>query len=132
MIRVAQPKSRLDAVMPEYQFFEKHSVRVHARPEQVMQAVRESKFGDMKSVGTLLRIRAAALRIPYQDTGKMRDMRVLDAFSKSGYLSDSSENQIVMFGGANVRAMRILEVHSAQEFTAYREPETVGRLHFTS
>ena len=27
MIRVAQPRSRLDAVMPEYQFFEKHSVR---------------------------------------------------------------------------------------------------------
>jgi hypothetical protein len=125
MIGVAQPRTRLDAVMPEYQFFEKHSARVHARPQQVMQAVRESKFGDIKSVGTLLRIRAAALRIPYQGTGEMHDMRVLEAFSKSGYLSDSSENQIVMFGGANVRAKRRLDVHTAQEFADSREPETV-------
>ena len=66
-IRVAQPKTRLDDIMPEYQFSEIHSARVHARPEQVMQAVRESTFRDMKSLSTLLKIRAAALHI--QDTG---------------------------------------------------------------
>ena len=31
MIRVAQPRTRLDQIMPEYQFSEKHSVRIHAR-----------------------------------------------------------------------------------------------------
>ncbi len=67
MYRVAQHKTVIDDVMPEYQFFEKHSVRIHARPEQVMQAVRQSTFGDMKSLATLLKIRAAALRI--HDTG---------------------------------------------------------------
>jgi hypothetical protein len=62
MIRVVQPGTRLDDIMPEYQFFERHSTRVHAVPEQVMQAVREFTFGDMKSLMTLLKIRAAGLR----------------------------------------------------------------------
>src|SRR5512141_370978 len=35
-IRVAQPRARLDNIMPEYQFSERHSARIHARPEQVM------------------------------------------------------------------------------------------------
>src|SRR5215471_15786784 len=58
MIRVAQTRTRLDEIMPDYQFSETHSARIHARPEQVMQAVRESTFGDMKSLATLLKVRA--------------------------------------------------------------------------
>ena len=38
MNRVAQAKTRLDEIMPEFQFSERHSTRVHARPEQAMQA----------------------------------------------------------------------------------------------
>ena len=37
MIHVAQHRTVLDDIMPEYQFFERHSARIHARPEQVMQ-----------------------------------------------------------------------------------------------
>ena len=36
MIRVAQPRTHLDDILSEYQFFERHSARIHARPEQVM------------------------------------------------------------------------------------------------
>ncbi len=49
MIRVAQSRTSLDQIMPEYQFSERHSARIHARPEQVMQATRQSTFADMKS-----------------------------------------------------------------------------------
>jgi hypothetical protein len=63
-ITVAQHRTRLDELMPEYHFSERHSARIHARPEQVMQAVRESTFGDMKSLSTLLKIRGAALPTP--------------------------------------------------------------------
>jgi hypothetical protein len=110
--------------MPEYQFFERHSARIHARPEQVMQAVRQSTFGDMKSLVTLLKIRGAALRI--HDTGGfLQDKRILDAFSASGYVSGGSEHEIVMCGGANVRAQRRLEVRTPQEFADYREQGAV-------
>lgn len=126
MIRVVQPRTRLDRIMPEYQFFERHSARIHARPEQVMEAVRQSTFGDMKSLATLLKIRGAALHAPSGDTGVFaQDKRVLDAFSASGYLSGGSGHEIVMCGGANVRAKRSLEVHTLQEFADYREQGAV-------
>ncbi len=123
-VRVAQRRTLLDAVMPEYQFGERHSARVHARPEQVMQAVRQSTFGDMRSLPTLLRIRAAAFRI--HDTGySLLDKRVVDAFSESGYALGGGEREIVMCGGANLRAKRPLEVHTLQECAAFQEQGAV-------
>ncbi len=125
MVRVAQPRTRLDDTMPEYQFFERHSARIHARPEQVMQALRQSTFGDLKSLVTLLKIRRAALRTPFHDTGDLQDKRVLDAFSESGYLFGGSEHEIVMFGVWNVRANRRPEVRTLREFVDYREQGAV-------
>jgi len=120
MIRVAQPRTRLDEIVPEYQFGEWHSARVHARPEQVIEAVRQTTFGDMKSLGTLLRIRAAALRI--HDSGdSFQGKRVLDAFSASGYVTGGNDHEIVMCGGANVQAQRSLGVRTLQECADYRE-----------
>ena len=124
-IRVAQPGTRLDDIMPEYQFFERHSARIHARPEQVMQAIRQSTFGDMKSLVTLLKIRRAALRTPSHDTSFLKDKRILDAFSESGYLFGGSEHEIVMFGVWNVRAKRRPEVRTLQELADYREQGAV-------
>ena len=124
VIRVAQPRTRLDEIMPEYQFSERHSARIHARPEQVMQAVRQSTFGDMKSLVTLLKIRGAALRAP-GDTGGFQNQRVLDAFSASGFLLGGSEHEIVMFGASNVREQRPSGVRTSQEFVDYREQGAV-------
>ncbi len=123
-IRVAQHETRLDDIMPEYQFFERHSARIHARPEQVMQAIRQSTFGDMKSLVTLLKIRGAALRL--DDTGAfLQDKRVLDAFSASGYLLGGSEHEIVMAGVWNARQNRRPEVRTLQEFADYRQQGAV-------
>ena len=123
MFRVAQHRTVLDAAVPEYQFFEWHSTRVHARPEEVMQAVRESTFGDMKSLDTLLKIRAAALRIPDRDNGVFsHDKRILDMFAASGFISGGSDHEVVMCMAANVREKRRLELHSLQECGDYREP----------
>lgn len=123
-IRVTQPRTRLDETMPEYQFSERHSTLIHARPELVMQAVRDSTFGDMTSLITLLKIRGAALRI--HDTGGLvPDKRILDAFSASGYVLGNADHEIVMCGGANARAGRTLEVRTLQEFADYRDPGAV-------
>jgi len=125
-IRVAQHRTVLDDVMPEYQFFEKHSARIHARPEQVIQAVRQSTFADMKSLVTLMRVRAAALRLPPQQaSGLASDMRILDAFGMSGYASGGNAHEVVMCGGANVRAQRPLTFHTLQECAGDRQPGAV-------
>jgi hypothetical protein len=123
-MRVAQHRTVLDDIMPEYQFCERHSARVHAGREQVMQAVRQSTFSDMKSLVTLLKIRGAALRAPVHDAD-WRDQRILDAFSASGYLFGGSDREIVMCGVANVRARRRPDVRTLQEFADYREPGAV-------
>jgi hypothetical protein len=121
MIRVAQPRTRLDDVMPEYQFNERHSARIHARPEQVIEAIRQSTVGDLKSLVTLLKIRAAVSRTPFHDIGEWRDKRMLDMFSTSGYLFGGSEHEIAIFGVWNVRANRRPEVGTLQEVADYRE-----------
>ena len=124
LVRVAQPKSRLDEVMPEYQFWESHSTRVHARPEQVMLAIHESKFSDMKSLVTLLKIRATASRI-HDDAGSFGDKPVIDSFAASGFATGSSDHEVVMAGGANVREGHPLKPHTLEEFAAYHEQGSV-------
>ena len=121
-IRVAQHRTVLDDIMPEYQFSERHTKRIHAKPEQVMDAIRQSTWGDMKSLVMLLKIRGAVLRTPPHGTGAFsQDKRMLDTFSASGYVFGGSEHEIVMCGGANVRAKRPLGVRTLQEFAAYQE-----------
>lgn len=122
--QVAQHKTVLDDAMPEFQFYEKHSIRIHARPEQVLQAVRESTFGDMKCMATLLRVRAAALRI-HDTSASLQNKRVLDLFSASGYLTGGNEHEVVMFGGGNARERHVLQARTLQEFAEYREPGAV-------
>src|ERR1700741_4068495 len=125
-IRIAQHRTVLDDVMPEFQFSERHSARIHAPPGQVMQAVRQSTFGDMKSLVTLMKIRGATLRTPSDARGALsQDKRILDAFSASGYVSGGSEHELVMCGGANVRAKRPLAVRTFEECADYREPGAI-------
>jgi hypothetical protein len=122
VIHVGQHQSRLDDIMPQYSGSERHSARIYARPGQVMQGVRQSTFGDMKSLVTLLKVRAAVLRIPYQNTADLQDKRIVDSFAASGYLLDETEHEIVMYRVGNVRATRPPEVRTLQEFADYREP----------
>ena len=124
-VRVGQPATLLDEIMPEYQFYEKHSTRIHARPEQVIQAVRDSTFGDWEAFVTLMRIRGWVSRRPFHETGDLHDKRVLDAFSESGYLSGGSEHEIAMFGLWDARANRQPDVRTLQDFADCRNPGTV-------
>jgi hypothetical protein len=120
-IRVAKPSSRLDGVMPEYQFVERHVVRTRARPERLMDAVRQSTFGDMRSLATLLKVRGVFVRAPAHDTGGLQAKRILDSFAESGYLFANGEHQVVMFGVWNAREQRRPDVRTQQAFVDYRE-----------
>ena len=126
VFRVAQAATRLDEIMPEYQFSERHSVRIHAGREQVMQAIRDSTFGDMTSLHALLRVRGIFVRAGNHDTRPFaRDRRILDSFAASGYISGGSEHEILMVGGADLQAGRPLEVRTLQEFADYRQQKAV-------
>lgn len=119
-IRVAQHRTLLDDIMPEYQFSERHSQRIHARPGQVMLAIRQTTLGDLKSYATLMRIRGAALRRPYRDRGNSQHERVLDALS-AGFISlAASDHEIVMGAIGKARSPRP-DVRDLPEFAAYQQ-----------
>ena len=123
MIRVAQHKTQLDDIMPEYQFSERHSQRIHARPGPVMNAIRQSTLGELKSYILLMKIRGMALRRPYRDPGNFQDVRVLDALSSpgSGYIPLASSEQEIVMGGVGSAVSRRREVNSLPEFAAYSQ-----------
>lgn len=119
-IRVAQHRTLLDDIMPEYQFSERHSQRIHARPGQVMLAIRQTTLGDLNSYATLMRIRGAALRRPYRDPGNSQQERVLDALS-AGFISlAASDHEIVMGAIGKARSPRP-DVRDLPEFAAYQQ-----------
>ena len=126
MIRVAQHKTLFDDVVPQYQFGEKHSVRVHARPEQAIAAARAATWGDLRSLDTLMKIRGEVSGHPYHDSGVFSgDKRILDSFVASGYVMGGDEHEVVLAGGADTQAGRPLAVHSLQEYAAFRKPGAV-------
>jgi hypothetical protein len=125
MTHVARPATRLDELMPEYQFSERHSARIHARPEHVLQAVRHSTFGDLNSLVTLLKIRGVVSRAPSHGFEDWLDKPVLDGFKASGYLFGGSEREVVILGVWDARANRRPEVRTLQELADYREPGAV-------
>lgn len=121
-VRVAQPRTVLDVIMPEYQASERHSARIHARPGQVIEAVRQSTFGDMKSLVTLLKIRGVFLPEPSRDPGDLRDRRILDSFAQAHDIFGGSEHEIAIFGSWNVRQNRRPDVNTLREFADDRQP----------
>ena len=125
IIHVAQSRTRLDEIMPEYQFSETHSARIHAPRDRVFEAVRQSTFGDMKSLASLLKVRAAVLRLPSNESAFLANMRILEAFGASGYVSGATDNEILMAGGANLIKKGPLRPRTLQEFADDREPGVI-------
>jgi hypothetical protein len=126
MIHVAHHKTLFDDVVPQYQFGEKHSVRVHARPEQAIAAARAATWGDLRSLVTLMKIRGAVSGHPYRDNGAFSvDKRILDAFAASGYVTGGDDDEVVMAGGADTQAGRALAVRSLQAYASFRKPGAV-------
>ncbi|HVN92935.1 MAG TPA: hypothetical protein VMT38_04535 [Terracidiphilus sp.] len=124
--RVTQHRNHLDDVMPEYQFSEIHTVRSRATPQRVIEAARESTWGDLRSLNTLLKVRAAMLHEPLQNEGYFSpEKRVSDSFTASGYLSDTSDREFTMFGAVNTRLRRFVAVKDWREFAEYRDEGTV-------
>ena len=63
-------ESRLDAVMPEYNFSERHKVTIEAPPERVRAALDQLSFADIPVLATLGKIRGAAMGHSTPRSGK--------------------------------------------------------------
>ena len=102
LVRVAAPRTRLDAVMPAYHFHEVHALRVRASPARVLEAFRAVTAGEIRLFRTLTWIRSPRRgRARESILNPPRDQPILDVALRSGFvvLGDEPGREIV-FGAA--------------------------------
>ncbi|PYQ24636.1 MAG: hypothetical protein DMF81_04885 [Acidobacteria bacterium] len=103
LVRVAVNRTRLDAVVPVYQFHEIHSVRVQASPEVVLDAVRRVTAGEIRLFRTLTWIRSPRFGRGGRESilNAPEGQPILEVALRSGFVSLGGEpGREVVFGTA--------------------------------
>jgi hypothetical protein len=87
LLRIDEPRSRLDAVMPAYHFHEVHTVRVHAPPARILAAVHDVTAGEIRFFRTLTWIRSPRLgaKSPESILNAPENQPILDVALRSGF-----------------------------------------------
>lgn len=117
----------IDRFMPEYDFHERHDIRVRATPEQSYRAIREVTPGEFRSLVNLMRIRSFPARLlgraPRRPPGDKPIMNIATG-SSFLYLADEPPREIVL--GTVGRFWRIsgssVRVASVEEFQTLSDP----------
>ena len=127
-VRAAGRASYLDAVLPEYQFVERHEVRVHAAADRIAEAMQETTFEDIRGFETLMRIRRmAGGKLPAASSPAHR--RVLETFAnpKSGFLPLHQDNREIVMGmvGQPWRNGPPPLLRNPADFNAFHAPASV-------
>jgi hypothetical protein len=126
----ASPQSRLDFLMPAYDFHERHELTIDASPERVRAALDHLSFADIRAMQTLGRIRAAAMgRTPSgrEAQGVPPSAPIVEMVKqpRSGFfpLDDSPREFIFGLAGQpwNNRGIRL----SPEEFRSWAPPDNV-------
>lgn len=127
---VETPSSRLDEIMPAYEFAEFHQTRVHASPAEVMEAVRAVTPQEIRYLVTLMQIRALPARLLGKLPARPKHVTprpLLELFLRGGFIMLAEEGDEIVFGevgrfwhvaggGAGVA------VHDADDFQEIQEP----------
>jgi len=95
---VAAPSSRLDAVLPEFQFAERHEIHVAAPPAQVMQAVQAVTAGEIRLFRTLTWLRRFGRPSPENILNPSGARPLLDVATSSGFalLAEEPGREVVV------------------------------------
>ena len=127
---VASPSSRLDALMPTYDFQERHELAIDAPAERVRAAVNQVSFADIPLMQTLGRIRAIAMghvRAPSGAQGVAPAVPIVAMIQnpRSGFFPLVDTPREFVFGLAgqpwNNAGVRL----TPEEFLIWAPPETV-------
>jgi len=88
-MRIAQPRTHLDAMMPAWQFSERHEIRVHAEPARVERAIRGVTAREIRLFRLLTWIRNPRLPGSRQRENILAppaDRPILDVALKGGFM----------------------------------------------
>jgi hypothetical protein len=112
--RVATAKSKLDELMPRWQFIERHEIRIAAPPERIYAAIRNVTAGEIRFFQVLTSIRCM---------GRCREKEsilhappakpILDVAVGSGFkmLSDDAPRELVVGARVGRASMALMNFH---------------------
>jgi hypothetical protein len=84
--RVTTPRSQLDAVMPVWQFHERHTIHIDAPPARVFAAVEEVRADEIALFHTLTAIRRGGRQQPENILNAGNRRPLLDVATRSGFV----------------------------------------------
>jgi hypothetical protein len=122
LLRVAQKRTRLDEVIPAYQFHERHQIRVHAPPARVFEAIRAVTAREIRFFLLLTWIRSPRLGA-YRESmlAPPADQPILDVALRSGFVRLADEpNHEIVFG--TVLGRRMAEALGPETYVAFDRP----------
>jgi hypothetical protein len=98
MTRVAGITSRLDEIIPAYQFNELHSLRVEAAPEQVYRAMRDVTAGEISLFQLLTSIRRFGRPTRESILNAPDSVPIIDVAARTGFmvLADDAPRELVV------------------------------------
>lgn len=119
----------LDRYLPDYQFVERHALKVPAPPAETWQTVRDLRFADVPAISSLMRIRLAAAgqfhphRLPGGE-------RILEGLTRPGsgfiLLEEKAGEEMVLGMAGRPWARRTPSASvDAPSFLRYSEPGSV-------
>lgn len=96
--RAVTRTTELDAVMPVWHFDERHTTHVDASPQQVFDAVREVRAGEILLFRTLTTIRRFGRRGPESILNAPDQLPILEVATRTGfvYLADAPPHELVI------------------------------------
>ncbi|HEX7419015.1 MAG TPA: hypothetical protein VF505_03955 [Thermoanaerobaculia bacterium] len=90
--------TRLDDVMPEFQFRERHSIRIDATPDTVFEAIRLVRADEISFLRTMLAIRRGFRGGKESILNPARNTPILDVATRTGfeYLANDPPREVVI------------------------------------
>ncbi|MGZ8415129.1 MAG: hypothetical protein ACXW05_20560 [Gemmatirosa sp.] len=132
---VTRPRTRLDTILPRYQFHERHAIAIAATPLDVDRAIREVTADEIRFYRTLTWIRRGGRRGSESILHAPRGVPILVLASRTGFdlLADPPAREIVfgVAGPVSPSARAAARVRAQRPFVASAEGHASIAMDFT-
>lgn len=112
--RVANAVSRLDGIMPRWQFEERHEIRIAASPERIFSAIRQVTAGEIRFFRILTTIRCLGRCRERESILHAPDAKpILDVATGSGFriLADDAPRELVFGTRVAPQTLAVMNFH---------------------
>lgn len=128
-LNVEHRSSQIDQFRPDYHFYEKHTVRVHAPSAQVMVAIQQTTSAEMPATAALMRVRGLVMRQQARVSDVMSRARILDQMTSPGagfVVLHRDEREIVLgMAGRPWEGERSPRITEVSQYAPFQEPGSV-------